>query len=530
MFPIDMNKLRENPDLYREVFKKRFIEGGDKLVERALELDEKRKSIQKKLDFLRSMLNKYSKAIGVLKMLFSGKISKEEALEKLKDVLENPEKYLDDDGEVLLKEEILKTKQQIVELEEEFKKVTQELVDVLYKFPNFVDPQVPIGPDDSYNVPVKFWGVPKVWNKHLDSFREQTERYGFTIVELGKILEEHSEYIKDIKMLNQVYETLKSGGAVDINFNDVLDFEKLNSDKIIPYVLIETEPKHHYDLVKEFDLADTDKAGKIAGSRFYFEKNELVMLDLALSLYGMEFYRSLGYNLMLIPPYMIRKDVESKITYYEAFKEAIYHVVEDNLILITTSEHPICAYYMDETLEEEKLPLKILAWSPAFRKEAGAHGKDTKGIFRTHQFHKVELHIICKLEEDKKYLQELVDAFEKFMQSLNLPYRLVLLSSGDMDKRATIQYDIEAWFPGQGSYRELGSIATMSDWVSRKINIKVRTKQGSKYVANLYSTGCAVQRTICCILENYYSHKDDKILVPSPLKYYTKISEIKKQE
>ena len=523
MYPIDIEFLRNNPEQYREVFKKRFIKDGDKLVDQAIELDKRRRSIQRELDNLKSSLNKYSKAIGILKQFYSGKISKEETVNTLKNLLENPEEYLQEEGEDLLKQEIFEVKQQINDLEEEFKEVTQKLIELLYKFPNTIDPEVPIGPDDSYNIPIRFWGIPVVWNNYLDQFKEQTEKYGFKIVEVGKLLEENSKYILDINKLEEIYINAKEGKpSPNINFNEVLDFEKLNSDKIVPYILVEHEPKHHYDITKEFDLVDTDKAGTISGSRFYFEKNDLALMDLALSMYGMRFYRDLGYNTILVPPYMIRKDIESKITYYEAFKEAIYHIVEDELVLITTSEHPICAYYMNETFNSEDLPLKILAWSPAFRKEAGSHGKDTKGIFRTHQFHKVELHIICKIDEDKKYFKELVEAFEKFIQSINLPYRIVLLSSGDMDKRATIQYDLEAWFPGQGKYRELGSIATMRDWVSRKVNIKVRDKGEKQYVANLYSTGCAVQRTLCCILENYYSFKDNIIYLPKQLEQYIK--------
>ncbi|RLE68066.1 MAG: serine--tRNA ligase, partial [Thermoprotei archaeon] len=238
------------------------------------------------------------------------------------------------------------------------------------------------------------------------------------------------------------------------------------------------------------------------------------------------FYSKKGFNNIIIPPYLMRKSIEEKITYYEAFRDAIYHVVEGNLILITTSEHPIAAMYIDHTFREDELPLRILAWSPAFRKEAGAHGKDTKGIFRTHQFHKVELHSITRLGEDIGELEYILKITEEFMQSLNIPYRVTLLSSGDMDRRATIQYDIEGWFPGQGRYRELFSLATMGDWVSRKINTRVQRKNGKEYVANLYATGVAIQRMLCCIIENYYNIDSNLILVPEKLIKYTGFKKI----
>jgi len=278
----------------------------------------------------------------------------------------------------------------------------------------------------------------------------------------------------------------------------------------------------HYDLIYKFDLVDTEKAGKLAGSRFYIEKNELVFLDIALTLYALKFFREKGFENVLIPPYMIKKEVEERVAHYDTFKEAIFHVKEDDLLMITTSEHPIAALYQDETIRKEDLPLRVLAFSPAFRREAGSHGKDTKGIFRVKQFHKVELHTITDKEGEEKELNYLLEAVASFIESLDLPYRLVILPANDMDKRAKIQYDFEIWFGGSNEYRETHSIATVGEWISRKIHTKI----GKEYAINLYATGVAIQRTLCAILENFYDEKRDVISIPKVLWPYLDFKEI----
>lgn len=508
IFPIDIEILKKDPEKYREAFRKRYMD--EEIVDKALDLYYSWKEKKEKEDEIRSKINKITKLYGIL----TRESVHYEEIEKLglKEIYEEFKDKISKEGLEILKKEVKALNEIVKEIEKERKKLYEELVNILYKFPNFIDEDVPIGPDDTYNVPLEFWGVPRVSN--LDLFKEQTEKYGFKIVELKEISE---KYVIDRLKLRELYEILKGeNDFFEINFDEVLDFEKLNKEKIVPYVKVDKELKHHYDLVYELNLVDTEIASKVSGSRFYFEFGDLVFLDFALSLYSLKFYKNKGYGFVLIPPYLMKKEVESRITYYEAFKDSIYHVVEDNLILIPTSEHPIVTLYMDKVLREEELPIRILAWSPAFRKEAGAHGKDTKGIFRTHQFHKVELHIICKLEEDRKYLSELYNIFKEFMKTLNIPFRMIVLSSGDMDRRARIQYDLEAWFPGQQRYRELGSLATVGDWISRKLNIRV----GKNYVANLYSTGAAIQRTICCILENFYDMKNRRVVIPKVLRKY----------
>ncbi len=291
--------------------------------------------------------------------------------------------------------------------------------------------------------------------------------------------------------------------------------ERNNTD----FIVMEHKPLSHYDLVEMFNLVDMDSASRIAGSRFYIEKDKLVMLDLAIIMHALRFFNSKGFNEVILPPYMIKQEVEEKITHYDTFKEAIFHVKEDDLLLITTSEHSIAAMYMDKNLKEKK---RILAWSPAFRREAGSHGKDTKGIFRVKQFHKVELHSITTIDDERNELNFLIETVKDYMKELGLPFRVVKLPSMDMDKRASIQIDIETWFPAQNDYRETHSIASVKDWISRKINIKMN----KDYAINLYATGVAVQRMICAILENNYDPEKKVIHIPKVLQEFTNFEEI----
>jgi len=469
IFPIDIDLFRKYPKKFEKEFEKRFLD--KKVLERARELDKKWREKIKQVNKLRHEINKRSKAIAIIKAFLEKKIKKEEAKEKIRKILERDVEINKKTIEKI-KKEVGEIEKKLKVIENETENIRRELYNILLTFPQFSLDKIPIGPDERYNKPIRFWGKPKVWRNYLDQFKEQID--GF-----------------DVK-----------------------------------YEVIEVKPKHHYDIIKEYDLADTELAGKMAGARFYIEKNELVFLDFALTLYALEFYKKKGFDYVIVPPYLMKRDVEERITHITTFEDAIYTTREDDLILIPTSEHPICAMFIDRVFLERELPLRILAWSPAFRREAGAHGKDTKGIFRTHQFHKVELHSVTTLDQDLEELEYMLKIFEEFNRTLNIPYRVIILSSGDMDKRARIQYDLEAWFPGQGKYRELGSLATMGDWVSRKINTRVERKGKTEFVANLYATGCAIQRTWCAILENNWDPKKNIIKIPKPLWRYTGIKKL----
>jgi seryl-tRNA synthetase len=518
-FPVDIDFLKNNIELYKETFRKRGLD--ENVVDRAIELDNRRRELQKELDKLRYKKNMLSKLYGSVIQYLNGKIDRNTLIKVAIEIgYDIHEGNVSEELLNKLKEDIKDLDEEIKKKEEEFNNVENNLIDLLWSFPNLLSNEVPFG-DESKNTPVKFWGIPKVYDINL--FKEQTEKFGWKIIELNEILnnKEYEKYIKDRKLLEELNKILNDEEDFkEINFNDVLDFDKLNKDKIVVYKKVNHELKHQYDILKEFNLADTDIAGEVSGSRFYFEFNILSLLDLALSIEGVKYMINKGYK-FTIPPYMLKKDILEGIITLDDFADMMYKIDGEDLYLIGTAEHPITALYYNRIIEEDQLPIKIVGWSPCFRKEAGAHGKDTKGLFRLHQFHKVEQYIFCKPEDSEKYHMELIKNAEEFLEKLNIPYRTVIIASMDMGKRNYKQYDIEGWFPGQNKYRELISGSNVTDWQARRSNIRYRKKDNSlDYVHTLNCTLSAIQRTLVCILETNYDYKNNRILIPGILKQY----------
>ena len=216
--------------------------------------------------------------------------------------------------------------------------------------------------------------------------------------------------------------------------------------------------KDHIDLGLELDIVDLERASKTAGARFYYLKDGLVKLGQSLTAFALDFVSSKNYNLIQ-PPYMINRQSMEGAVIADDFEDVIYKVQDEDLFLIGTSEHAIASMYYDEILEGSKIPLRYASISPCFRKEAGAHGKDQKGIFRVHQFEKIEQFIFCRPEESWEEHEKMIKSTEEFYQQLEIPYRLMLLSSGDMGKVSAKTYDIEAWMAGQNAYREIVSLS-----------------------------------------------------------------------
>ncbi|MCL4397286.1 serine--tRNA ligase [Candidatus Parvarchaeota archaeon] len=289
--------------------------------------------------------------------------------------------------------------------------------------------------------------------------------------------------------------------------------------------------KSHIDIGQERKLLDVEKAAKIAGSRFVFIRGKLVQLELALEMYSIQKIASKGYT-PIIPPFMIRRDIYSGIAHMATFEDALYKVTgveeegDEERFLISTTEHPMIAQYSNEVIPEEELPIKMVGISPAFRKEAGAHGKDTKGIFRLHQFDQTEQIVLCKPEDASRFHEEMLGNIEEIWKELNIPYRVVSCSTGDMGVRDVKQYDIEAYLYSQEKYREVGSFDNTTDWISRRLNIKYVDKKGNKdYVYTLDGTGLPMQRAMIAIIDTY-QQKDGTIIVPDVLRKYTGFSEI----
>ena len=367
-----------------------------------------------------------------------------------------------------LKSEVHEINKKISDMEEEQKGIEAKRNEIVRLIPNLLADDVPICSGDENSKIVKYFGNSKVYNKDLDYFME-------------------------------------------------------NSNNSENYTVLDKKPVDHQTLMEKYNLADIERAGKIAGSRFYFLKNRLFKLELALINYAVDFLSQRNFSVME-PPFMINYASMSGATDIETFKESLYKIEGDDLYLIATAEHPLASMLSGEILEESELPLRVSGVSPCFRREAGAHGKDTKGIFRVHQFNKIEQFIYCRPEESWDFFSELVTNSEDIYKSLGLPYRIVNICSGDLGSLAAKKYDIEVWYPSQGKFREVVSASNDTDYQARSLNIRYRTKDGNKFVHTLNSTAIATERVLVAIIENY--QKEDCIRVPDVLIPYTGFSEI----
>jgi seryl-tRNA synthetase len=289
--------------------------------------------------------------------------------------------------------------------------------------------------------------------------------------------------------------------------------------------------KDHIDLALDLDLIDFERAGKISGARFFLLKNQVARLDIALMSFAVEELSKRGYT-PIVPPYLMKREAYEGVTALGDFVDVLYKIENEDLYLIATSEHPIAAMFMNEVLKEQEMPLRFAGISTCFRKEAGAHGKDTRGIFRTHQFNKIEQFIFCKPEDSNKLHQELLENAEYLLQKLELPYRVVNVCTGDIGTVAAKKYDVEAWMPAQNGYREVISCSNCTDYQARRLGIRYREKEGSPpkgFVHTLNSTAIATGRTIVAILENN-QQEDGTITIPKALgKYVGNLDKIERK-
>ena len=275
--------------------------------------------------------------------------------------------------------------------------------------------------------------------------------------------------------------------------------------------------KSHVDLALANDWIDIDRASKITGSRWYFLKGDLAILEMALARFGVDFMRKKGFQ-FVVPPHMMNKAAYEGVTDFSAFEDMLYKIENDDLYTIATSEHPLTAQFMNEILEEKQLPIKIAGYSTNFRKEAGAHGKDQKGIFRVHQFNKVEQIIISKPEDSWKMHEELAANAAEFWKKLDVPFHQIVLCSGDTGAVSAKTYDFEAWYPVQQAYREVGSCSNVTEYQSRGLNIRYGAER--KFCHTLNSTLVATSRALVALLENH-QQPDGSVNIPKALHKYT---------
>jgi len=279
------------------------------------------------------------------------------------------------------------------------------------------------------------------------------------------------------------------------------------------------QAKDHIDILTALGMVDMERGAKVAGARFFFLKGEAVKLEHAIMQFAMDTLRSKGFT-AVEPPFMLNSSSYEGVVNLEDFGPVIYKIEGEDLHLIATSEHPLVSMHKDEILESARLPIKYCGFSPCFRVEAGAHGKDTKGIFRVHQFYKVEQVVFSKPEQSWKIHEELISNAEEIYQALGIPYRVVALCSGDTGFMSAKTYDLEAWLPGQGKYREMASASNITDFQARRLLIRYREKQSdpTTLVHTLNSTA-VVTRTLVAMVENF-QQKDGSVKIPKALAPY----------
>ncbi len=282
------------------------------------------------------------------------------------------------------------------------------------------------------------------------------------------------------------------------------------------------EIKDHIDLSEQLNLVDLERAAKVSGARFYYLRDDLVRLNHALIQYALDFLGGRGYSLVQ-PPYMINRGSMEGAVIADDFEDVIYKVEDEDLFLIGTSEHAMAAMHADEILEGGSLPIRYAGVSPCFRKEAGAHGRDQKGIFRVHQFEKIEQFVYSRPEDSKREHEGMLVAAEEFYQKLGIPYKVMLLSSADMGKVSAKTWDIEAWMAGQNAYREVVSCSNCWEYQARRLKIRFRdrTSEETRYLHTLNSTLVATTRVLVSIMENFQT-RDGHIGIPKVLQQYVR--------
>ncbi len=413
---LDINLIRETPDVVRKNLEKRGDEEKLKLLEEVITLDTKWRETTTKVNELRHRRNVLSKEVASAKA--RGKDAR---------------KLMRESSEV---------GKQIGSLEGYLESTRSSIDSALMHLPNLLDDDVPIGADDTENVEVRRWGKPR-------------------------------EFDFDVKV--------------------------------------------HGELLEAAGLADFERARKIGGAGFLFMKGDLVLLDMALQRFALDFAIERGYEPVL-PPFMMRRKAYEGMVDLADFETMMYKAEEEDLYLIATSEHPIGAMHMDEVLDEDDMPLRYAGISTNFRKEIGAHGVDTRGLFRMHQFNKVEMFIFCLPEDSPKYHEELIGNAEEIFRQLEIPHRVVNVCTGDIGTIAAKKYDLEAWSPRQGKYVEVVSCSNATDYQARRLKIRVGKRGGEKrYAHTLNSTAIATSRALVAILENN-QNEDGTVTVPGALR------------
>jgi len=415
---IDINLIRENPELVKTNIKKKFQEEKLHLIDKIKKIDIDWRNQKVRIDKLRHERNAISKEIGKLKS--QGK-----------------------DVSPILKKAALIPKK-IIELETKSKKLQSQIQEALLQIPNIISDKTPKGKDESKNKEIKKWGkIPK------------------------------------------------------------FDFEV----------------KNHVELSEALKIADFEAAAKVAGNGFYYLKGDLALLNQALISFAIEFMNKKGYQYIETPLMLNEKAIYASMD-KEAIQESVYSIENEDLNLIGTAEQSLLAMHANDSIPEHQLPKKYFSYSMCFRKEIGAHGINEKGLWRTHQFNKVEQFIFSTPEESEKLYNELLENSEKILQTLKLPYRIMELCSGDLADWKHRSADIDIYRPTTEKYEEVISLSNCTDYQARKLGIRCVNKKGERQILHtLNNTALATSRILVAILENY-QQKEGTIKIPTVLQKY----------
>ena len=413
---LDINFIRQNKELVETACLNKNLNAT--IVSELLLVDEERRTLQKKMDTLRSEANANAQAIK--QMVAQGGKPSAELVEKGKQI-----------------------KTELKDLEPQEKEVNEKFSELMSQVPNVPATDVPVGKDESSNQVVR-----------------------------------------------------QEGKVRDFDFT----------------------PQTHEEIMKKLDWLDTNRATKIAGFRGYFLKNDALLLEQALLLYALSIMKKHGFTPMSAPVLVNREAMYG--TGYFPWGAEDHYYTQDGQILAGTAEVALTSYYGGETLREKDLPIKICGISPCFRREVGSYGKDTKGIIRVHQFNKVEQVVLTMADEDETRVwhEKMLGISEELLSSLNLPYQVLLMCTGDMGAGQRKKYDIETWFPGQGKYRETHSASYFNDFQARRLNMRYQAKDGStKFVYTLNNTVAASPRLLAAVIENY-QQADGSVEIPEVLR------------
>ena len=416
---LDIKFVRENPELVKQNIKNKFQDDKLPLVDEVIALDLRNREIKQEVEALRAARNKASKEIG--KLMGQGKKDEAEAV----------------------KAEVAKDGDRIDELTAEEKQVEEDLKKKMMVIPQMIDPSVPIGKDDTFNVEIEKFGEPVV-----------------------------------------------------------PDFE-------VPY---------HTDIMESFNGIDLDAAHRVAGNGFYYLMGDIARLHEAVIAYARDFMIDRGFT-YCVPPFMIRSNVVTGVMSFAEMDAMMYKIEGEDLYLIGTSEHSMIGKFIDQTIDEEQLPLTLTSYSPCFRKEKGAHGLEERGVYRIHQFEKQEMIVVCKPEDSKYWYDQLWKNTVDLFRSMDIPVRTLECCSGDLADLKVKSCDVEAWSPRQKKYFEVGSCSNLGDAQARRLAIRVKGKE-KKYLAHtLNNTVVAPPRMLIAFLENNLQ-ADGSVRIPEVLRPY----------